>query len=474
MRRSLLSTKRLWSILTLAFCLLTQPQGTLLYPPSLKAPGLTLALLRLYPPYCLAETAVMIIYLTRSLWCAWREGHRPKWQITSTNKWYQTRLSLDLGPFTSRIRMTAVALLSVRSGKQAKLVAAFRAQKLSKETELAATHHSTRLGQATATGTDPTPETLPRRRTTKLEEGNLLRTSESESPQDKTIISMVDPDVLAHGQLQVDVVTFVSVLTIMVKLAVSTLPGAIRFTAWPLVVGWIGLRAVMVIFHSGGDDGINSVDSAALIRELRTIEAELNGLPAHAGVIVFLFFINVSCGYYVFQRLANEVYIPKELLWAPLEFGEAYFPVIGFVSVLVGPLLGTWVGILGLFFLVLRLSAISLNPLDYRAKSLGIGGEGAYLIVFTAFWGVMAAMYTWRSQELAWISGRMGPQFGGFLRVGYAGGISAVMDLFHFLDVPCFGDLFVKTLVMGMGFYGMVMLYNVEETCKPGWLDYLG
>lgn len=456
--------------LTLAFCLLTQPQGSLLYPPSSKAPGLTLALLRLYPPYCLAETAVMIIYLTRSLWCAWGEGHRPKWQVTSANKWYQTRLSLNLGPFTPRIRMTAIALLSVRSREQAKLVAALRAQTLSKETELAATpHHSTRPGQATATGTDPTPGTLPRRRTTKVEEGNLLETSQSESPREETIMSTVNPDVLAHGQLQVDVVTLVSVLTIMTKLAVSTLPGTIRFTAWPLVIGWIGLHAVLLIFHSGGDDGINSVDSAALIRELRTIEADLNDLPARAGVMVVLFFINFSCGLYVFQRLANEIYIPEELLSDPLEFGLVYFPVL-FVSILVGPLLG----VLGVGLLVVRLIAICSSPPYYGSKHLAIGGEGTSLLVFSSFWGLMAVIYIWWSQELAWFSGRLGPVFGGLLRVGYAGGMSAMMDLLHFLDVPYFGDLFVKTFALGVGFYGMVMLYNVQETCKPGWLDYLG
>lgn len=104
--------------LTISFCLLTQPQGTLFFPDLRKSRGLGVALIRLYPPYSLAEAAVIIIYLIRSPWYAWREGHRPKLQVISTNKWYQTRLLLNLRPFTSKIRFDGCRI-AVRSFQKA-------------------------------------------------------------------------------------------------------------------------------------------------------------------------------------------------------------------------------------------------------------------------------------------------------------------------------------------------------------------
>lgn len=280
MRRSLLPTKRLWPIPHSLLLFVDPTSRHLVFPRPAEIPrksrGLGVALIRLYPPYSLAEAAVIIIYLIRSPWYAWREGHRPKLQVISTNKWYQTRLLLNLRPFTSKIRMTAVALLSVRSKKQATLLATLRAQTPSQEVELTTIPpHTTRPGQATAADTDPTSGTLPRRRITNLEDGITLGTSEAS--RDETILATVDPDVLPHGHVLVDVVTFLSILAILAKLAFSTLSWPIRLTAWPLVVGWMALHAVLIIFHSGGEDGINTLESAPLIRELRMIEAELKG-----------------------------------------------------------------------------------------------------------------------------------------------------------------------------------------------------
>lgn len=455
--------------LTLAFCLLTQPQGTLLYPPSSKPPGLTLALLRLYPANCLAETAIMTIYLTRSLWCAWREGHQPKWQVTSTNKWYQIRLSLNLGPFLSQIRMTAAALLSVRSGKQADILAVLRAQTESKETELP--HHSTRPGQATATGAEPNPGTLPRRRTTTLEEGITLGTSEPESPRDETIMATVDPDVLAHGQLQVDVVTLVSVLTIMAKLAFSTLPGAIRFTAWPLVVGWIGLHAVLLIFHSGGDDGINSVDSAALIRELRMIEAELNRPTAHRGFMLLSVFINSPILFYLFELLDNSGPRPEGLVSAYLGEFWVVFIFIVFALMLAAPMFV-------LLFLLAQLTAILIRPYFefsvWNRKVL----RGIYLMLHVVTWGGVVVTFIWRSQADVWWTENLRGVSSRVISLLCACILPVVMDMWYLFGIYSwpfsFGDLVAKTFVMVVGFCLMVMLYHVEETCKPGWLDFLG
>jgi hypothetical protein len=373
--------------LTLAFCMLTQPQGTLLYASPSKPPGLTTALLRLYPPYCLAETAVIFVYLTRSLWCALRDGHGPKLQVISTNKWYQKRLSLNLRPFTSQIRMTAVALLSFRSSKQATLLATLRAQAPSQGTELAATphwHHTTQPGQANTTGANPTPGTLSRRRTTNLEEGISLGTSEA--AREETIISTVGPDVLAHGQVLVDVVTFISVLAIMAKLAFSTLPTAIRFTAWPLVAGWMGLHAVLLIFHSGGEDGINALESTALIRELRMIEAIRQ--TAHRGFMVMSFFVIVSCGLYLTQ-LANENYKPEKPISADL--GEFWVVYVVFVLALSLSVL--------LFCHFVPFAQDSWIPPSVEVRTWKrFVAIVISLMLSAALGGAVAATYVWRSQ----------------------------------------------------------------------------
>jgi len=451
--------------LTLAFCLLTQPRGTLLYPSPSKPPGLTLVLLRLYPPYCLAETAVIIIYLTRSLWCAWRDGHRPKLQVTSTNKWYQMRLSLNLRPFTSQIRMTAVSLLSVRSGKQATLLATLRAETPSQEVELGTTpHHTTQPGQATTTGTDPIPGTLPRQRTTDLEEGVTLGTSEV--PQDETIISTVDPDVLAHGQVLVDVVTFFSVFAIMVKLAFSTLPGMIQFTAWLLVVGWMGLHAVLLIFHSGGDDGINSLESAALIRELRMIEAELNRSTAHRGFDVSSFFIIFSYGICLSGIAINKK--PEKLILADLGEFWVWFFVFILAVVMIG--LFSTGGLLSSFA---PQNATLISP-SFETRSWGkVVVKGIYLLLSAASGGGVAATYLW-SQADVWWTENIGVFVRGLISAVYARALSVAMDMGYLFDLPSFSDLLCKTFLIAAGFCLILMSYNVEETCKPGWLDFLG
>jgi hypothetical protein len=35
-------------------------------------------------------------------------------------------------------------------------------------------------------------------------------------------------------------------------------------------------------------------------------------------------------------------------------------------------------------------------------------------------------------------------------------------------------DLLTKTFLISTVFFLIVLSYDVEETCKPGWLDYLG
>ncbi|KAK0750140.1 hypothetical protein B0T18DRAFT_122376 [Schizothecium vesticola] len=444
--------------LTLTFCLLTQPQGTLLYPSPSKPHGLTLALLRLYPPYCLTETAVIIKYLTRSMWCAWRDGHRPKLQATSTNKWYQTRLSLNLRPCTSQIRMTAAALLSVRSGKQATLLATLRAQTPSQEVELGTTpHYTTRPGQATTTGTDPTPGTLPRRRNTYLEEGTTLGTSEA--PRDETIISAVDPNVLAHRQILVYVVAFFSVLTIMAKLAFSTLPWTIRFTAWPLVVGWMGLHALPFIFHSGGDNGINSLEPAALVRELRMIEAELNRLTAHRGFMVSSFFNIVSCGFYL-SWLVSKPYIGKPEKLISADLGE--FWVVFFVLILA----------VMFVFLFLFVPYVLFPPSVEIRSWEKVVVNGISLMLSAASGGGVMATYIWRSQADAWWTENYVGLIWGLLNV--AGVFAMLVSTDQGGTFDGFYSLFVKTSLMAAPFYLIVVSYNVGETCKPGWLDYLG
>lgn len=449
-------------LLTLAFCLLTQPQGTLLYPSHLKPPRLATALLRLFPPCCVVETAVIIIYLIRSPCYAWREGHRPKLQVISTNKWYQTRLSLNLRPFTSQIQMTAVALLSVRSKKQATLLATLRAQTPSQEVELATIpHHTTRHGQATATGTDPTSGTLPRRRTTNLEDGVTLGTSKA--AQDETIISTAGPDVLAHSEILVDVVTFLSVLAAMAKLAFSTLPLQVRFTAWPLVAGWMALHAVLLIFHSGGEDGINSLEPGALIREVRMIEAELNGPTAHRGLVVSSFFGLLSCGLYISQ-IANERFGPEELISAQIgEFWVVYFAfhLASIVSVI-------------LYFFVSE-SDLWIPPPFEVGSWRGIAVKGVSLMLFSASGAAVPAAYIWRSQADAWWTERIVLFMGGLLSGALALFLSQLAyGVSLFGPVGCL-HLWGKIVIMAPVFVVLlIVLNNVEDTCKPGWLDYLG
>lgn len=419
--------------LTISFCLLTQPQGTLFFPDLRKSRGLGVALIRLRPPYSLAEAAVVIIYLIRSPWYAWREGHRPKLQVISTNKRYQTRLLLNLRPFTSKIRMTAVALLSVRSKKQATLLATLRAQTPSQEVELTTIPpHTTRPGQATAADTDPTSGTLPRRRITNLEDGITL--GASEASRDETILATVDPDVLPHGHGLVDVVTFLSILDILAKLAFSILSWPIRLTAWPLVVGWMALHAILIIFHSGGEDGINTLESAPLIRELRMIEAELEGPTTVTGFFEWITVINMSCGIYL-TYLLNKNYKPEKLISSYL--GEHWFPF---------------------FVMILLLIVEVLLMLFATTPYIDWGGELAKtiavviaLVLCLGSWAIVWAASDWQAQADAWCTERL---------FGVGCGLFSIYLSFFLSAFICEEETVFMTFLMATAFSVLLLTYN--------------
>jgi hypothetical protein len=83
---------------------------------------------------------------------------------------------------------------------------------------------------ATSTSADnPVPAaSIPRRRTTQLEEGSQLR----QQALEEALLAALGKNVAAHGDDFIDFVTCVSVLTVVLKLASSSLPRGIQAVAW--------------------------------------------------------------------------------------------------------------------------------------------------------------------------------------------------------------------------------------------------
>ncbi|CAI4214443.1 unnamed protein product [Parascedosporium putredinis] len=74
----------------------------------------------------------------------------------------------------------------------------------------------------------------------------------------------VGPNALAHKELSVSAVTFLSVLTILVKVSCSQLPWYFRAWAGCYLFGWLTVQVLLIMFHFGGD--IRDSDLETLVR----------------------------------------------------------------------------------------------------------------------------------------------------------------------------------------------------------------
>ncbi|KAK1833526.1 hypothetical protein QBC39DRAFT_346232 [Podospora conica] len=470
--------------LTLIFCLLTQPPGTLIYVPY-ATPTLTLAFLRLNPLYCLIETLIIVFFLARSLWLALRDGHRPRLQLIKSDKWYRPPLSLKTKPLTSRLRMTAAALLSFRSGKLATLLATLRAQEELPFSQIAPASPTSaaQSRQGTATGTGPTPGTVPRRRTTNLGGGVDLGTNETtgsvplgrttsveggadlgtnETPGRTSIISAVGPGVLAHGEFLVDVVALFSVIAVMVKLAFSTLPVTITLSAWSLIVGWLGLHIVLFIFHSGGDDGINSLDPADLIRELSFIEKALRRPTGNIGLAVASF-PPLACLIFVLV-LDGPSYFPIPVYYTSSFFSISFScaPIIFWPDSIIRNDTFLW----------------GWSMSSFWEQSLVVLAGVPVVIWMVAMADALAGGHMWDRFErgyLFFVKVLASVMAGGMLTMGvcrsYLG--PQVVDLPRSFWSSA-ANFYLNLWVVAAWLFTIVMSYPVEKTCKPEWLDLLG
>jgi len=131
------------------------------------------------------------------------------------------------------------------------------------------------LGQITAGGSAtpphrPTPNNSP----SKFREP-LDRTSDNQSQNRQSDLQrFISPSLMAHKELSVSAVAFLSVLTVAVKVASNHLPWHFRFWLGCYLTGWFAVQITFLIFHFGGD--VKEVDFKMVVSRTRVIWKDLS------------------------------------------------------------------------------------------------------------------------------------------------------------------------------------------------------
>ncbi|KAK0641915.1 hypothetical protein B0T16DRAFT_394117 [Cercophora newfieldiana] len=232
--------------LTLAFCLLTQPPGNLLY----RAPAarsnrkchiVGVTLLRLNPLCCFGEAILIFACLGRTVWKTQAEGRGLKFTFTSGRAGHRASISVSTGKLKARLRTSATALMLLRASVNFEEVERTLSQQ-NVPTEQAEGIQQPRQGS------------------------------------DEALTAALGHNVAAHGDILIDLATFTSVLTVILKLASTSLTRSIQAAAWFLVTGWAALHALLLIFHTTRIRSPHRQESAAdILTELRLIRNDLDG-----------------------------------------------------------------------------------------------------------------------------------------------------------------------------------------------------
>ncbi|KAH6865349.1 hypothetical protein B0T10DRAFT_468184, partial [Thelonectria olida] len=438
--------------LTLVFCVLTQPVGSLLMDMPFGAQRslltrlglLPLRLWRLNPIACGAEGWLILVILGKRAVELWNSkslvrGNAP--------------LGLHLERLLDRMHVVATSLLIIRahqvdeSGKQIVQQLDYLAFAGRSEEE---DEDDNETALPLNRSHDPSPESGERR-------APVSRPSRLPG-----IDQVLHPGVLTRSDGWVDAVTVLSIVTITAKLAAVTLPFQLRVALSFMILGWLGVALL-------------SLDKRAVARETQRLSKPFPWLEESFSVLNNRPWLrespwhDVALGAFVVPILVYLCYAMAFAfpLWEDWEFTPAGilnfgWCMISFLLVLIitfPPLLFillTWGfdKVLDSFFTNKPAACTCLYFLSFYPLYLGYIFLGLHLIInypVECDIGMRAAVFV--STVV--------------LKVGFLAALYKEGSLFYFF-------WFLNPVIVGLGVPAAFELYSPEGSFKPDWLDWLG
>jgi hypothetical protein len=316
------------------------------------------------------------------------------------------------------------------------------------------------------------------RETSEQEEGrHQAPDNEAGSNTEFDVRNALGREVLAHFELIISLVTFISVVVVIVKLASAIIPLYIRVAVWSMVGGWTSVQILLAISQRKEVDGI---DPTTLLRTTMALEKKLHHrvawfvlslllLPVF-GYIAFIMAYRTTGLPFVMQIVFVIVCFAYALVWdGGLVISELFvraFSCIGnrkrLGQCITGPckqvrkirakdVINIWV-----FLLVMeafRMGAcFSLfecidNP---RCNPVLFTYSLWPMTTYLWFWFFFPALSFMISSKISSVEGGLKP---------------AVIE-----TAALIWNLFATAFI----FTGTMMLYDANGTYKPGWLDWLG
>jgi hypothetical protein len=385
--------------LTLSLCLLAQPYGSFLYSrPLSRISTFAFFIWRLNPLACAAESVAILYVFLRS------------WLYIS---------SLETPPLRVRkvVQLKVAALLLLRTDKR-------------------------------SPGGNRILDQLPRFQ----ESNNLART--------QLLTEVFSTNAFTIRELFITITTYVAMLTVIIKLAVSTLPWQISLWAWLLVFGWLVLQSLVVILQSSDlddDDFKHIIRGIHLARQYLgtpVLEVILSAvsLPAFGYIGHFIYtwpqtvpqFVKwISAIPFFFAILIVWVFFPAIATLPLLAFdylsqSQPWGRFVPNLYIMLGALI--WFGVIQLIQLGVCLRWTGFDWLDKPITHVAS-------LLFVA---IMSGLLVWPSFTSC--------SEGDFLNC----------------ERRLYGVLISNLSVTAIVFGAVITCYDPAGTSRPGWADWLG
>ncbi|KAK1752273.1 hypothetical protein QBC47DRAFT_390158 [Echria macrotheca] len=237
--------------LTLSFCLLSQPSGSLIYRPWPLYPW------RLNPIACLAEAVLIVLVLMEVFLPGHDETVRPDHIYDERSEEWFRKIRTAWREIGDDIYALTAALLLARGnvGKN-KVKTEEIAEMLTSSASFASRNGSLdRLGRRWGVATSESPEQPSLR---SAEKSAVLRRA-------------FGAGVFAHRELPVQAVTLLSITSVTVKLSTISLPLPLLATAFVMLGGWLSVQLLLIVFHSREHDSLDGVAVAAKFESISSM-----------------------------------------------------------------------------------------------------------------------------------------------------------------------------------------------------------
>ena len=321
----------------------------------------------------------------------------------------------------------------------------------------------------------PSTTTVPSnssRETSEQEEGrHQAPDNEAGSNTEFDVRNALGREVLAHFELIISLVTFISVVVVIVKLAFAIIPLYIRVAVWSMVGGWTSVQILLAISQR---KEVDDIDPTTLLRTTMALEKKLHHRVAWFVLSLLLLPVFGYIAFIIFHRTAGLPLVMQTVFviasWAydllcdgGLVISELFvraFSCIGnrkrLGQCITGPCKQVR-KIRAIDVVSVGVSLLVMGPvLIFTGFSLVecIGNPRCNPVLFTySLWPMTGYLWLWF--------------FFPALSFMISSKISSVARI---ETAALIWNLFTTAFI----FTGTMMMYDANGTYKPGWLDWLG